>query len=416
MKRFNRLLLGIIVLFIVLITIVNLFLSSRFTMDSGRKYQVEINRLENEIRDKGIENINLNQYRYVFNISMLQKGCDKNEFFEGNGFDYAIKMIDGTYYRFDYKSQQTDEANAIRWSVNLALLLMVFTVVLLLLYIKIKILRPFDELKEVPYELSRGNLTTGLKENRSRFFGHFVWGLDLLREYLEEQKQKELSLQREKKTLVLAISHDIKTPLSAIKLYTKALQKNLYDSEEKRAEIIQNIGASADKIEGFVTEIMKASTEDFLQLNVNTGEYYLDELIGKIDSFYTEKLSLLKTRFTIQRLPNCILKGDIDRAEEVLQNIMENAIKYGDGTHISIQISSEEDCKLITITNSGCTLSEKELPYLFDSFWRGSNAGSHSGNGLGLYICRQLMRKMDGDIYAQIDGTWMKVTSVFRMI
>ena len=55
----------------------------------------------------------------------------------------------------------------------------------------------------VPYELSRGNLTMPLLENKSRFFGRFIWGLDLLREHLEQQKQKELDLQRDKKTLVL---------------------------------------------------------------------------------------------------------------------------------------------------------------------------------------------------------------------
>lgn len=65
---------------------------------------------------------------------------------------------------------------------------------------------------------------------------------------------------------------------------------------------------------------------------------------------------------------------------EVLQNIIENAIKYGSGKKIGISISKEEDCVLITVENTGEVLPAEELPHLFDSFYRGSNAGSQEGN------------------------------------
>ena len=139
-------------------------------------------------------------------------------------------------------------------------------------------------------------------------------------------------------------------------------------------------------------------------------------MINKISEYYTEKLSLLKIEFKIGEYNNCLLKGDIDRAVEVLQNVIENAIKYGDGGFINIVISEEEDCRIITAENIVCTLTENELPHIFDIFWRGSNAEKNSGSGLGLYICRQLMTKMDGDIFAECEDGKMKVSSVFRMI
>lgn len=111
---------------------------------------------------------------------------------------------------------------------------------------------------------------------------------------------------------------------------------------------------------------------------------------------------------------DCILKGDPNRFVEVLQNIIENAIKYGDGHTIEILFSKEENCRLVTVRNSGCTLSDAELPHIFESFWRGSNVGNNSGSGLGLYICRQLMHKMDGDIFAEIEEGMMCVTVVIR--
>ena len=416
MKRFNRLFVEIIILFAVIMIGINVYLTSMFRNENGREYRVEINRLQKEIETNGIESIDIDKYSCVTKITMMKKDMDQKLFLEGDLSDYVIKNINGVYYRFDYQIRLYDEYRAVRLLVNISAIIMVAVVLIVLAYMRAKLVKPFNKIKDVPYELSKGNLTAGLKENKSHFFGRFVWGLDLLREHLEEEKGKELTLQKEKKTLVLSISHDIKTPLSAIKLYSKALIRNLYDSEDKRIEIAEKIDKSADEIEGFVSQIIKASSEDFLKLEVNNTEFYLNELIQKINSYYTEKLALMNTDFIVEKYGNCLIKGDINRAIEVLQNIIENAIKYGDGQYIRIMISREEDCRLITVANSGSTLNKNELPYIFESFWRGSNVGGNSGNGLGLYICRQLMMKMDGDIYAEGVNTEMRVTAVMRMI
>ena len=66
--------------------------------------------------------------------------------------------------------------------------------------------------------------------------------------------------------------------------------------------------------------------------------------------------------------------------------------------------------------NSGCTLPETEYPHIFDSFWRGSNAGNNKGSGLGLYICRQLMYKMNGGIFAEIVNGFMIITVIFPKV
>ena len=99
-----------------------------------------------------------------------------------------------------------------------------------------------------------------------------------------------------------------------------------------------------------------------------------------------------------------------------LQNIMENAIKYGDGDRISITVDEEENCKLILVENTGCQLKEEELPQLFDSFYRGSNSANIAGSGLGLYICKELMHQMDGEIFAKISGGSFGVTLVLKKV
>jgi signal transduction histidine kinase len=175
------------------------------------------------------------------------------------------------------------------------------------------------------------------------------------------------------------------------------------------------INEKCGEIKNYVDQIIKASKEDFLELEVNNQEFYLSKIMKNIKSVYAEKMELLKIDFKVGSYSDCLLKGDADRAVEVVQNLIENAIKYGDEKEIGIDFSREENSLLFSVSNTGCTLPDTELPHIFDSFWRGSNAGSNSGSGLGLYICKQLMNRMNGDIFAEIRDGKMIVTAVFGM-
>lgn len=304
----------------------------------------------------------------------------------------------GTIYKVIYT--QTDNKTLILMNVGMGIMFLLS--VFLVMYIGKKILKPFHRMMSLTEELAKGNLSVPIKAEKSKFFGRFLWGMDMLRDNLESSREKELELQKEKKTLILSLAHDLKTPLSAIRLYNKALSENLYDTPEKRTQVYAGIDKNVTEMEGYVTEIMAASREEFLNLTVEMGEVYLSSVMEYINAYYTDKLSNLHTVFEVESYLDCLLCGDSNRLIEVLQNIIENALKYGDGKYITISFSTEEDCCLITVKNSGCTLKEDELPHLFDSFYRGSNVGNAKGSGLGLYICRQLMHMMDGEIFAEI--------------
>lgn len=415
MKSFRKIFAAVIVFVIVVFIVANIFLMS-LKAYSGSPYRVEIERLAYAIRTEGFGTVDLSDCLYVTDVIRYEGKSQDTGFFEETNEDYLIRVIDGTMYRFDYVFHSRQEHRIMVITVNLILGVMSFALLVVMLFIRNKILKPFAALCEVPYELSKGNLTVPVKEDRYHFFGRFVWGTNVLRENLEQQRKRELDLQREKKVLVLSLSHDIKTPLSAIKLYTKALSKGLYKEKEKQLEIAGNINAKADEIEKFLAQIIEASSEDFLELQVQQGEFYLSELVDKISAYYQEKLEIMKIRFSVGEYSNCILKGDLDRSVEVLQNIIENAVKYGDGDMIMLEFSEEEDCRLVTVENTGCTLPESELPHIFESFIRGTNAENISGSGLGLYICRQLLHQMGGEIFAQIKDTKMYVTAIFVMI
>lgn len=373
-----------------------------------RKYRVESKRIAEEIESNGAQNLDISKYDSILNVSVFEE----NEYCKN---DYLIESVNGILYRIEYSQDNNDKFNIILFNSSLGsmLVLSIITVG----FIGKKIINPFNTIKELPYELAKGNLSMPVKEDKNKFFGKFIWGMDMLRETLEENKQKELQYQKEKKTLILSLSHDIKTPLSAIKLYSKALADNLYSDEEKKQDALKGIKKNADDIEQYVNKIVQNSKEDFLELTVTNSEFYLSEVIDKIKSYYNDKLNFRHTEFSVQKFSNCLLKGDKERVIEVIQNVIENAIKYGDGNSIKIEFSEEENCKLIKVCNTGCSLKEFELPHIFDSFYRGSNTKNQKGSGLGLYICKQLMHKMDGEIYAEImDNGDFIVTVVIRKI
>ena len=404
MKAFNRIFSAVTVAITLLFTVANMILAADKT-DGSRQYRVEISRLAREIEANGSADIS--ECVYVTNIERY------GEKFYSTDSDYVIYEINGELYRFDYSANGYSNKAHFVGIVNTVLGVIAILFIAVMLYIKYAILAPFERMSSLPYELSKGNLTTPVKETKNRFFGKFLWGIDILRENIEQQKQRELEMQKEKKTLLLSLSHDIKTPLSAIKLYSAALSKNLYLDAEKQHKIAESITEKADEIEGYVSQIITASREDFLSLEVEMGEFYLSELIEKITGYYREKLALIKTDFNVGKYKNCLLSGDLSRSVEVLQNVMENSLKYGDGRRVELIFPEDDECVQIALRNGGCTLSRDDLPHIFESFWRGANAENIRGSGLGLYICRQLMRKMNGEIFAEIDGDIITVIAVF---
>lgn len=316
------------------------------------------------------------------------------------------------YVRFDYV---TDTGSRRMLWVAIGGMLAVGLVTLTVLwYVRMKVIKPFHVISSMPYELAKGNLAVEPQESKSRFFGKFVWGLGMLRDALYDSRNKALELEKEKKLMILSVSHDTKIPLSAIKLYARALREGLCESEAQRGDMAAQIEKHAGEIDEFVKKIVSTASEEIIEIEVADTEFYLRDYVNKIKEYYEPRCRLMMTRFHIGAYENKLLKGDMDRAFEVAENLMENAFKYGDGRLISLSFREEEYCQIVEVFSTGTPVPDKELPHLFDSFYRGSNARDRSGNGLGLYIGRQIMLKMKGDIFAQRTQDGMKFCLVFR--
>ena len=404
MRAFRRLCIVVITVFLLLTTILNLFLVGVKDRNEGI-YRVEAKRLADEIAETG--NYDLEKYPHITGVS----GADDGELYSSDEHYLIIEAV-GTLYRVEYIVGNGQHSIAV---VNCVLGSLFLLMICLLYYIRGHIIVPFGRLGDVPKELARGNLAVPIPEEKSRFFGKFTWGVNLLRESIEDSRKKEITMQRDKKLLLLSLSHDIKTPLSAIKLNAKALARGLYKDEEKRRAAAESINTRADEIERFVSEITKAASEDFISFEVTQGEAFLSNIITRIDARYAPQLAMSGTELVIQKYDDCILSCDPDRLAECLQNLIENAIKYGDGRRIEISFDKMDGCELITVSNTGCTLEAKELPQIFESFHRGNNADKVQGNGLGLFICRRLMGLMNGEVYADIRDECFYITLVVKM-
>lgn len=384
--------------------VLNLFIVGAKDSSEGI-YRVEAKRLADEMAETG--NYDLEKYPHITGVF----NADDGELYISDEH-YLIIEAGGMLYRVEYMIGNGQHSIAAINCVFGALFLMMTG---FLYYLRRTIIVPFGRLNDVPQELARGNLSVPIPEEKSRFFGKFTWGVNLLRESIEDSRKKEITMQREKKILLLSLSHDIKTPLSAIKLNAKALARGLYEDEEKRRAAAESINTRTDEIERFVSEITKAASEDFMSFEVTQGEAFLSAVIAKIDARYSPRLAISGTEFAIQKYDDCILSCDPDRLAECLQNLIENAMKYGDGRRIEISFDKMDGCELITVSNTGCTLEAKELQQIFESFHRGNNAYKVQGNGLGLFICKRLMGLMNGEVYADIRDECFFITLVVKM-
>lgn len=404
MRAFKRLCIAAAAFFLLLTAVLNFALIRQENAADGM-YRVEAKRLADEIAETG--GYHLEKYPHITGVF-----TDDDDRLYYSDKHYLIIEANGTLYRVEYTVDNGQHSMLI---INCILGIIFLMMISLLLYIYRHIIVPFGRLQRVPQELARGNLAVPIPEEKSRFFGKFTWGVNLLRESIEDSRRKEIAMQRDKKLLLLSLSHDIKTPLSAIKLNAKALAKGLYKDEEKRRSAAESINTRAGEIEQFVNEITKAASEDFMNFEVTQGEEFLSRIITRIRARYAPQLALSGTEFAIQKYDDHILSCDADRLAECLQNLMENAIKYGDGKRIEIGFDKMDGCELITVSNTGCTLETKELPQIFESFYRGSNADKVQGNGLGLFICKRLMSLMGGEVYADIRDECFCVTLVVRL-
>lgn len=421
MKQIRKKGMLLLLLYLCLVCLVNWKLY-HYRLKEDTSYLVGVNRLELQIErteeETGGLATGLNpQWDLLVGYDCISVDSSRREISDFLNENRERKQVLYTteqgYYKIFYKEKENNMSGVL-FLVNVCFLLVFFIMAGWYVYIQREILKPMEQIANLPYELAKGNLTVPLKENKHKLFGRLLWGLDMLRQNLEDGKKRELALEKERKMFLLSLTHDIKTPLSVIKLNAQALQRNIYKDEKKKRQVAESILKKADELWEYISSIIHSQREDFMEFTVEMGEVYTEQIAKEMEQYYGEKMEQMYINFQCMAKNNCLIRADKERLIEVLQNITENALKYGDGDAIELVGEKRETAFCFTVTNTGCNLDEREVVHIFDSFFRGSNVEGKEGSGLGLFICRKLVGMMEGEIYAQIiewkGKTALKVT------
>ena len=224
----------------------------------------------------------------------------------------------------------------------------------------------------------------------------------MLRDRLSGDTRKLRQLEKEQLTLVSTIAHGIKTPVANIKLYSEAIKSGLYHDDgipdDKDAEVAEKITKNADDITDLVKELLDSASKGVVVFEPKIETFYLTEIEKFIKLEYDNRLSVLRIPYKIDMRSDVMITSDKDGISRMISQLMENAIKYGDGRGITIIIDKNDDGYVFAVRDVGSRIPDSEMPYVFNSFWRGSNAESVEGNGLGLYEAAFIARKLGGDI------------------
>ena len=317
--------------------------------------------------------------------------------------------------------------------------------------------KPVRQLIGFSEEIAKGNLDDPLPIPKNNLFGSFVEAFDIMREELKKSKIREMEAEIARKEMVTDLSHDVKTPISVIKVACEVLEaKNtkkiakLHELEEIEAgntgnnnsetnnidktgangeskfgnnnntnpntqiasikdqiaeseytlEKVTTISQKADMISSIVTNLMHTTLDDMDKLEVRPTE---------MDSAFIKTLfDNLKNYGNIiieNEVPRCLVYMDRLRMEQVIDNIVGNSHKYA-GTDIRVRFSStsspsdEENKEIeyvkITIKDSGSGVSEEDLPLITQKYYRGKNTKEANGYGLGLYLVKRYMDLQNG--------------------
>lgn len=259
------------------------------------------------------------------------------------------------------------------------------------IYLDKKLYQPFDRLQEFARHIAMGNLDVPLPMDKGHVFGAFSESFDIMREQLALSRKREAEAEQIKKELVASLSHDIKTPVTSIKLISELL---LVTEKDTPAEgKIRTIYEKAEQIDRLITDMLHSTLEDLGQLTVAPEEKsstILESMIRRSD--YCGKVSM-------EPIPGCLILMDPLRTEQVIDNLINNSYKYAD-TEISVLSWLSDGCLHLEFRDYGDGVSEEELPKLIHKFYRGSNSQrtGKSGSGLGLSISHSLMSQMGGEL------------------
>lgn len=322
---------------------------------------------------------------------------------------FTITALDPNYRTMpiDWEGRMTTIRTYIIIIFVLSLIIVAVTNGVISAKISRKITIPLDLLSYGTEQIKNGNLDYQLNYDIKDEFGVAISNFDEMRARLCESIQTQLKYEDDRKELVAGISHDLRTPLTAIKGYVKGLKDGVANTPEKQQHYRDIIYTKACEMDVLVDKL-------FLFSKLDTGhlpfyfekvkfKVYLEEFINHI----TEDLERkgLKIAYHNSCSPDTLVKIDSDQMNRVFINILENSAKYKsrDICTVDFEASQKGEEVVLEIRDDGQGVPEEILPDLFNSFYRGdaSRTNPTESSGLGLSIAERIIKAHQGTITAR---------------
>ncbi len=273
-------------------------------------------------------------------------------------------------------------------------------------WIYMGIVRPVDELKQAARRIESGDLDFTMEAETNDEFGELMQAFEQMRIRLKQTSEEKIRNDLENKELISNIAHDLKTPLTAIKGYSEGILDGIAKSPEKQLKYIQTIYNKANDMDRLIDELnyyakIETNKIPYNFQHINVRDYFQDcvEEIG-VD-METERI-----RFSYKNDVDSGVEmiADPEQLRKVINNIVSNSVKYmdKDEKEISIQLLDAGDFVQIDIADNGKGIAKKDLPYIFERFFRADSSrnSTKGGSGIGLSIVKKIIEDSGGRIWA----------------
>ena len=287
-----------------------------------------------------------------------------------------------------------------------ATIILVFTALSVGLWIYRSIEVPLVKLKKATQNIKEGNLDFVLEVEGKDEFSQLCQDFEEMRKRLKESTEEKILMDKENKELISNISHDLKTPITAVKGYVEGIMDGVADTPEKMDRYVRTIYNKTNEMDHLINELTFYSKIDtnripytFSKLNVE--DYFSDcaEELGL--EMETRGIELVYANY-VEKDVQVIADGE--QIRRVIHNIVSNAIKYMEKPKgiIQLRVKDVGDFIQVEIEDNGKGIAAKDLPYIFDRFYRTdvSRNSSKGGSGIGLSIVKKIMEDHGGKVWA----------------
>ena len=268
------------------------------------------------------------------------------------------------------------------------------------------IVTPICKLEEAANNIKEGNLDFTIEADSKDEMGRLCQNFEDMRQRLKESAEEKLEAEKQNRILISNISHDLRTPITAIKGYVEGIMDGVADTPEKVDKYMRTIYNKAIDMDRLINELTLYAKIDTNRIpynfkRINAGEYFHDciEEIGL--ELEAEHLGLSYFNYVSDEV---LIIADPEQLKRVIDNIIGNSVKYMDKEHglINIRIKDVGDFIQVEIEDNGKGIAQKDLPFIFDRFYRtdASRNSATGGSGIGLSIVKKIIEDHGGKIWA----------------